>query len=133
MAFLDFSEPLAGPVMAVGAPTTLSAPAIATDFTPQEWQIVTLARTDGLRSLRGPGRFARLRAWIFGPETSLTLASERLEALRRLAVQAWHKGYAVPLSALAAFRAVGFSTHQLELLLATISARRHAPIRRSPA
>ncbi|MFD2430503.1 hypothetical protein ACFSUK_25365 [Sphingobium scionense] len=75
-----------------------------------------------------PYRFARLRKWIWGEEHSPTLASERLEALRRLAVEAWHKGYAVSLSALAAFRAVGFSTAQLELLLATISAGRTARV-----
>ena len=129
MAFLNFAQPLAGPDMAVGATPALPVP--ASDFTAQEWQIVALARTDGLHSLRGPGRFDRLRTWIFGEETSLVLASERLEALRRLAVEAWHKGYAVPLSALAAFRAAGFSTGQLELLLATISAGRHARTRRS--
>ncbi|EQB14061.1 hypothetical protein [Sphingobium lactosutens] len=128
MAFLDFSQPMAGP-----APVASTAQAVAgpTDFTPQEWQIVALARTDGLRSLQGPGRFVRLRRWIFGEDTNLTLASERLEALRRLAVEAWHRGYAVSLSALAAFRAAGFSTAQLELLLATISAGRHARPRRS--
>jgi len=137
MAFLDFAQALAGPQMAVGAPRpTPAVPAIsvaaqATSFSAQEWQIVDLARTDGLRSLRGPGRFARLRKWIWGEEHSPTLASERLEALRRLAVEAWHKGYAVSLSALAAFRAAGFSTAQLELLLATISAGRTARVPRS--
>jgi hypothetical protein len=130
MAFLDFSQPMAGPEQAVGAAPVLPAPA-TTSFTEQEWQIVALARSDGLHSLRGPGRFDRLRRWIFGEETNLTLASDRLEALRRLAVEAWYKGYAVSLSGLAAFRAAGFSTAQLELLLATISAGRHARGRRS--
>lgn len=128
MAFLDFSQPMAGPPPVASTAQAVAAP---TDFTPQEWQIVSLARTDGLRSLQGPGRFVRLRRWIFGEDTNLALASERLEALRRLAVEAWHRGYAVSLSALAAFRAAGFSTAQLELLLATISAGRHARPRRS--
>lgn len=133
MAFLDFAQPLAGPQMAVGATVAQPAdrPVLTAEFSTEEWQIVSLARTDGLRSLQGPGRFARLNRWIFGEETNLTLASERLEALRRLAVEAWHKGYAVSLSALAAFRAQGFSTAQLELLLATISAGRPARGRRS--
>ena len=128
MAFLDFSQPMAGPAPVASIAQGVSTP---TDFTQQEWQIVALARTDGLRSLQGPGRFVRLRRWIFGEDTNLTLASERLEALRRLAVEAWHRGYAVSLSALAAFRAAGFSTAQLELLLAPISAGRHARPRRS--
>ena len=128
MAFLDFSQPMAGPAPVASIAQGVLTP---TDFTQQEWQIVALARTDGLRSLQGPGRFVRLGRWIFGEDTNLTLASERLEALRRLAVEAWHRGYAVSLSALAAFRAAGFSTAQLELLLATISAGRHARPRRS--
>ena len=70
MAFLDFAQALAGPQMAVGAARpapavpAISVEAQATSFSAQEWQIVDLARTDGLRSLRGPGRFARLRKWI---------------------------------------------------------------------
>ncbi len=123
MAFLDFNQPLAGPSKTVGAS---AATLNASGFSPQEWQIVGLARGDGLRSLRGPGRFARLRRWIFGEEVQLSLASGRLEALRRLAVHAWHRGYAVPLSALDEFRAAGFTATQLEMLLATISVARHA-------
>lgn len=61
MAFLDFAQALAGPQMAVGAARpapavpAISVEAQATSFSAQEWQIVDLARTDGLRSLRGPG------------------------------------------------------------------------------
>lgn len=124
MAFLDFAGPLAGPECTIGAART--AAALPTGFTPQEWQIVSLARHDGLRSLRGPGRFARLHRWIFGEAPTFALASVRLEALRRLAVEAWHKGYAVSLSALDAFRAAGFSAAQLELLLGAISVGRQA-------
>lgn len=129
MAFLDFAQPLAGPPMSVGAS---AAPLeIAANFDALEWQIVALARTDGLHSLRRPGRLDHLRKIMFGGEPSPTLASERLEALRRLAVEAWHRGYAVSLSALRAFRAAGFTADQLELLLATISAGRSARRHRS--
>ena len=58
MAFLDFSQPMAGPAPVASIAQGVSTP---TDFTQQEWQIVALARTDGLRSLQGPGRFVRLR------------------------------------------------------------------------
>ncbi|PZU57730.1 MAG: hypothetical protein DI554_16425, partial [Sphingobium sp.] len=57
MAFLDFAQALAGPQMAVGAARpapavpAISVEAQATSFSAQEWQIVDLARTDGLRSL----------------------------------------------------------------------------------
>ena len=123
MAFLDFSQPMAGPAPVASIAQGVSTP---TDFTQQEWQIVALARTDGLRSLQGPGRFVRLGRWIFGEDTNLTLASERLEALRRLAVEAWHRGYAIDSHDIHAFMAAGFSLAQYELVLASISRGRNA-------
>lgn len=128
MAFIDFTQPLAGPSRQIGARGAVRADSRADGaaFAAQEWQIIGLAREDGLRSLREPTRFERLIGLIFGPRPNRQLADGRLEALRRLAVEAWHRGYAVSLSALAAFRAAGFTTAQLELLLATISAGRIA-------
>jgi hypothetical protein len=127
MAFIDFTQPLAGPSHQIAAHSAIRAESAA--FGTQEWQIIGLARKDGLRSLREPTRFERLTGLIFGPSRNRQLANGRLEALRRLAVEAWHRGYAVSLSALAAFRAAGFTKAQLELLLATISAGR--AVRRS--
>jgi hypothetical protein len=131
MAFFDFSQPLAGPL----GQTVDSTPAKAVEaaFERLEWQIIALARKDGLHSLREPGRWRRFGDLVFGKQPSATLASERLEALRRLAVEAWHRGYAVSLSALDAFRQAGFTMAQLELLLATISAGRSAPGRKTLA
>lgn len=124
MAFIDFSQPLTA---ALASASVNAAPAtVPEDLTAQEWQIVSLARTDGLQSLRAPEKRGRLRRWIFGEEINLSLANERLEALRRLAVEAWVKGYAVSPARLHDFRAAGFSDAQLELLLATISAGRTA-------
>ena len=124
MAFIDFAQPLAGaPVFVRTLPVEKVEPARLTAL---EWQVVTLARADRLSTLRAPGRRDRLLALIFGPRSSPVLASERLEALRRLSVEAWHRGYAVTPSALADARWVGFTSDQLELLLATISAGRSA-------
>ncbi|CAN5280825.1 hypothetical protein BH10PSE12_BH10PSE12_10000 [soil metagenome] len=134
MAFIDFAQPLAGPTGRVSAErkARIQAMAPAIDsFDPVEWQIVALARTDGLGSLRTPGRLDRVIALIFGARANRKLASDRLEALRRLAVEAWHRGYAVSIASLHAFHAAGFTTAQLELLLATISAGRSARGRRS--
>jgi hypothetical protein len=58
------------------------------------------------------------------------LANNRLEALRRLAVEAWHNGYAVSPTALSTFRAAGFSAAQLETLLGAISFSRSPRKRR---
>ncbi|MDX3901077.1 MAG: hypothetical protein QHC40_11310 [Sphingobium sp.] len=134
MAFIDFAQPLAGAraaacsqSSAIVAPgITAADPADAPTLDLLEWRVVHVARGDRLSSLRAPGRWSRLVALLFGPRPSPVLASERLEALRRLAVEAWHRGYAVTPSALAAARLAGFTTDQLELLLATISTGRSA-------
>lgn len=120
MAFIDFAQPLAG-ALASAHPSPIEAA-----FDPVEWRVVAIARADRLSTLRTPGRWNRLLALIFGPRPSPVLASERLEALRRLSVEAWHRGYAVTPSALAGARLAGFTADQLELLLATISAGRSA-------
>jgi len=95
-------------------------------FAPVEWQIIQLARRDGLASLRAPNRWDRLKSWIFGERADPRLANGRLESLRRLAVDAWHRGYTVRPSFLKAFLKAGFSEGQLETLLANISAQRRA-------
>jgi len=129
MAFLDFSQPLAGSSAAIPAPR----PTLSTDFDPREWRVIRFARHDSLRSLREPRRLDRILAWLFGNQPNPRLADGRLEALRQLAVEAWHRGYAVPVSAIKAFRAAGFSGDQLELLLASIGASRDARGRRAAA
>ncbi|WP_375197059.1 hypothetical protein [Sphingobium sp.] len=123
MAFLQFATS-AEDGGSIG--TTISANNAASSFAPLEWQIIQLARHDGLSSLRAPDRWDRLKTWIFGERANPRLANGRLESLRRLAVDAWHRGYAVRPSYLKAFLKAGFNENQLETLLAAISARRRA-------
>ncbi|MCJ2185156.1 hypothetical protein MTR62_21055, partial [Novosphingobium sp. 1949] len=93
-----------------------------------ERRVVALARGDGLDSLREPRRRGWLERFVFGPNPpSPKFANERLEALRRLAVQAWHKGYLLPASALKAAEAAGFSEDQIGLVVDTIARERSAP------
>ncbi|KKW91486.1 MULTISPECIES: hypothetical protein [Sphingobium] len=120
MAFLQLAT-LAEDGGAIGIARTATA-----GFAPVEWQIIRLARHDGLSSLRPPDRWDRLKSWIFGERANPRLANKRLESLRRLAVDAWHRGYAVRPSFLKAFLRAGFSEGQLETLLAAISAGRRA-------
>lgn len=117
MAYLDTREGFAGaaPVFASSIPAV---------FERQEWEVIVLARHDGLSSLREPGRLARMMALLFGGNVDRRLASPRLEALRRLAVLTWHHGYQAPVSAMKAFKEQGFSADQLELLLASVSTSR---------
>lgn len=132
MAYIDFAQPLPAAGEGLSLPMVRDRiKAAASGFTRQEWQVVQLARTDGLGSLRAPGRWSRLKEMIFGPQPHFRLASERLEALRRLSVESWHNGFAVRASAIKAFRDAGFSEGQLELLLSAISLARATFTRRS--
>lgn len=124
MAYLDVREPIS---IAAALPMSPSADAVPVEpvgFAHHEWDVIQLARRDGLASLSAPTRMARLSAWLFGGGISLRLADPRLEALRRLAVLAWHHGYVVPVSAITAFTDAGYSGDQLELLLASIASSR---------
>lgn len=119
MAYLDTRE-----AFATAAP--VGASSIPAAFERSEWEVIVLSQRDDLASLRAPGWLARTFAKLFGGNPDRRLASPRLEALRRLAVHAWHQGYAVPVSAMKGFKEVGFSADQLELLLASISQGRTA-------
>ena len=88
-------------------------------FSPLEWSIVRLARTDGLWTIRPLGPVRRLWNWLVG-RGNPQLASERLEALRRIAVLSWHFGFTVPGDDVAEFLSAGFSADQYELLVASV-------------
>lgn len=121
MAYLDFTG-FDGQPLATG--TTLDSTAT---LSPLEWQVVAIAQRDRLSSLEAPGRWSRLLALLFGGDrASPRLADSKLEALRRIAVLAWHKGYALPKQEIAAFHASGYSLEHLELLLARVSQGRSA-------
>jgi hypothetical protein len=114
MAYLDVRDAVvAAPVPSAAEPVT--------GFARREWDVIVLAQKDGLASLYEPSRLHRLAAWLFGGSATRRLADPKLESLRRLAVLAWHHGYAVPMSAIKAFKTAGFSADQLELLLASVS------------
>ena len=127
MAYVDFSS---DPQLAyTGAPQHDRAPApdIAqpTGLSALEWSVVALAQRDRLSSLATPGRLAIALGSVFGTRRhSPTLADPRLEALRRMAVLSWHRGFAVPVSEVKAFLRAGFSMPQYETMLASISAGR---------
>ncbi len=133
MAYLDVREPISIATAQPITPRADVAPAESVGFAyhewpvgfaHHEWDVIQIARRDGLASLSEPTRMARLSAWLFGGGISLRLADPRLEALRRLAVLAWHHGYVVPVSAIKAFTDAGYSDDQLELLLASVASSR---------
>jgi hypothetical protein len=114
VAYLDVREDYAG---AAG----LVSPRVGALFERQEWEIIALAARDGLSSLHAPGRTARMLGWLFGSRPDRRLANDRLEALRRFAVLAWHHGYETPAEAMKTFLDEGFSRDQLALLLSSIT------------
>lgn len=86
-----------------------------------EWLVVAIARRDGRASLRRPGRLATAMAAVLR-RPNPRLADARLEALRRLAVLAWHDGDAVPADEKHRFFAAGFTPGHYALLTAGIRA-----------
>ncbi|WP_404334511.1 hypothetical protein AB2M62_13465 [Sphingomonas sp. MMS12-HWE2-04] len=123
MAYLNFSPLQGSPV----APPMDLAERPRTGFSALEWQVVAIAQGDRIGSLSAPGKLSVALGMIFGGQRpNPKLADPRLEALRRIAVLAWHKGYTLPLSEIRAFHAAGFTPEQYETLLASISRGRAA-------
>lgn len=96
-----------------------------------EWSVVALAERDGLSSIREPSRFITALGSLFGLKRPNRLANERLEALRRIAILAWHHRWNVPKSELASFFEAGFTADQYELIQNSIGQARSARRRRT--
>ena len=107
---------------AINAPARLSA---------LEWSVVAMAELDSLSSIREPSRYTRALRALFGVKQPNRLANERLETLRRVAILAWHYGWNVPKSELAAFFQVGFSSDQFELIQRSLGQTRASRRRRT--
>lgn len=127
MAYLNFAEP--APAL-LYRPAALAKAAPAASLSALEWSVVALARRDSLNSLRTPGPIGKAMAVVFGSTSENPIADPRLEALRRMAVYGWHRGFAVPASEIDRFFEVGFSPDQLELLLTSIGRDRASQGRR---
>ena len=123
MAYVNFST---DPMLAyAGSPRHDVVAAPETGLSPLEWSVVALARRDRIGSLAQPGRVSIALGKLFGTwQKNPRLADARLEALRRMAVLSWHRGFAVPASELRAFLGAGFSAAHYETLLVSISAAR---------
>ena len=96
-----------------------------------EWSVVAMAERDRLSSIREPSRFIVALNAIFGLKRPNRLANDGLEAVRRIAVLAWHHGWNVPKSELSAFLEAGFSTDHFELIQNSIGQARAARRRRT--
>ena len=125
MAHLARIEPqTAEPIALMGVPANDTA---RPDFSRLEWSVIRLARVDGLSTLREPGRWGRFVNWLMNRKGLPSLANERLEALRKMAVLSWHYGFTVPGEDVAGFLSAGFSPDQYELMVRSIRAAISGP------
>jgi hypothetical protein len=125
MAYLDTSQVFSQRnAFSVEMPEDFASTLPETDsFQPVEWAVIALAQHDSLATLRATRR-SKLGRLLFGQPRRYNLTDERLEALRWLAVEAWHQPLAISSPALGGFIAAGFTNAQLALLLRTTGALR---------
>lgn len=123
MAYYDIDHPFAAPVASRSqvASTATTAPAT---FSALEWSVIALSQRDTLRSLQTPGRMSRALGGLFGRGTASRLADPKLEALRRAAVYARHRGFALPVTEISHFHENGFSEAQMETLVTSVTGMR---------
>jgi hypothetical protein len=120
MAYLDLDNVFAAPCSA----RTSAAAAASAGFSALEWSVIALAKRDTLRSLEGASRVSRALGSLFGLGAASRLADPRLEALRRAAVYAWRRGFALPMAEIERFRDAGFVDAQLETLVVSVTGMR---------
>lgn len=121
MAYLDLDNVFAAPCSA-RASHVEAEPEVG--FSALEWSVIALARRDTLRSLERSSRMGRALGSLFGLGTASQLADPRLEALRRAAVYAWRRGFALPMAEIERFREAGFVDAQLETLVVSVTGMR---------
>lgn len=140
MAYFDVTSPYAAPVCSRTQPAsawtagaqTATAHAASADFvavprasfSALEWSVIALSQRDTLGSLRTPSRVSRAFGGLFGRGTASRLADPKLEALRRVAVYARHRGFALPVTEISNFHENGFSEAQMETLVTSMTGMR---------
>ena len=129
MAYLDFAA-AGGAMIDRGSAIAPRSFVKAAELTGLEWQVVALARRDRISSIRPAGTITRAMRWLFGTSVSNALSDARLEALRRIAVLSWYRGYSIASDEVRAFVAAGFSLDHYDLLLTHINSVRGAVPRR---
>ena len=126
MAYLDIDNMFAAPVRSRGAQSDAAGAATATasGFSALEWSVIAVSRRDSIASLEDPSRMSRAIGSLFGFGTTSRLADPKLEALRRVAVYAWRRGYALPQAEIDRFVEAGFTIDQAETLVASVTGDR---------
>jgi len=135
MAYLAFTDVLGAAAPSIPQSQLLSSSPAAdrptARFSALEWSVVALAERDSLSTLQSPGRVAVALGTLFGSRPNPQLADSKLEALRRIAVLAWHQGYQIAESAIRSFLAAGFTHDHYALLAGSITNARARRDRRN--
>ena len=124
MAYLDIDNMFAAPVRSRAMEVSVAPHGETARFSALEWSVIAVSRRDRLASLRDPGRISRALGGVFGIGAASRLADSKLEALRRLAVHAWRRGYALPQAEIDQFVEAGFTIEQAETLVASVTGDR---------
>jgi len=131
MAYLDIDNMFASPVRSRGAKSVTAGadaagagPTGEAGFSALEWSVIAVSRRDGIASLDDPSPMSRALGSLFGFGTKSRLADPKLEALRRVAVYAWRRGYALPQVEIDRFVEAGFTIDQAETLVASVTGDR---------
>ena len=126
MAYVDFQDVGGGSATRQPSPVEIArepTPRSNDLLTTMEWVIVEMARKDAKSSLRRPGPITiLLRIVLSQPNPMLT--DPRLEALRRIAVLTWQRGYSIPSHEVRTFLDAGFTAWQYETIANYIGDRR---------
>lgn len=122
MAYLDIDNMFAAPVRSRAATTATNDE--TKSFSAIEWSVIAVSRRDSVSSLSQPSRMSRALGGLFGFGATSRLADPKLEALRRLAVHAWRRGYAMPQAEIDQFVEAGFTLSQAETLVASVTGDR---------
>jgi len=125
MAYLAKIEPQSGTVIEFPSGGRIAS---EPEFSPLEWSVIRLARLDQLWTIRPRGPLRRFYHWMIN-RGNPSLANERLEALRRMAVLSWHFGFTVPGEDVADFLSAGFTPEQYELVVTSMTAASGSLIR----
>jgi len=124
MAYFDIDNMFAAPARRRAMEVSVAPDGETTGFSALEWSVIAVSRRDSLSSLEEPSRISRALGGLFGIGAKSRLADGKLEALRRLAVHAWRRGYAVAQAEIDRFLDAGFTLSQAETLVASVTGDR---------
>jgi hypothetical protein len=92
-------------------------------LTDLDWRVVEIARSNGPRSIRPDGHVARFLRDFCGLPITPKLVNERLEALRRFCVRAWHSNL-IRTTDVGALMDAGYSLRDASQILSHVGGHR---------